>query len=66
MVMGGDSCSKGCGFKPRHRILDGDFFPLICCKICNDVCMKRAKLNDKEAGVGPFKKPKKTVHCCPE
>ena len=23
MVMGGDSCSKGCEFESRHRILDG-------------------------------------------
>ena len=26
MVMGGDSCSKGCEFEPQHRILDGHFF----------------------------------------
>ena len=25
VVMGGDSCSKGCGFESRHRILDGFF-----------------------------------------
>ena len=25
MVMGGDSCSEGCGFKSRHHILDGHF-----------------------------------------
>ena len=26
MVMGGDSCSKGCGFESRHQcILDGHF-----------------------------------------
>ena len=23
VVMGGDSCSKGCGFESWHRILDG-------------------------------------------
>ena len=31
-------------------------FILICCKNCNDVCLKRPKINKKEAGVGPFKK----------
>ena len=25
VVMGGDSCSKGCGFESQHRILDGQF-----------------------------------------
>ena len=25
MVMGGDPCSEGRGFKSRHRILDGHF-----------------------------------------
>ena len=33
MVMGGDSRSEGSGFKSKCRILDGDFFTLICCKI---------------------------------
>ena len=23
VVMGGDSCSEGCGFEPQYRILDG-------------------------------------------
>ena len=55
MVMGGDSRSKGCGFESRHRILNGHFFTYNCCKICN-VCLKRPKINEKEAGVGPFKK----------
>ena len=54
MVMGGDSCSDDRGFESWHRILDGHFFPLICCKICNDVCLIRPKINDKEAGVGPL------------
>ena len=30
------------------------FFTYICCKNCN-VCLKRPKINEKEAGVGPFK-----------
>ena len=25
VVMGADSCSKGCGFKSQHRIFDGHF-----------------------------------------
>ena len=55
MVMGGDSHSKGRGFESQRRILDGHFFTLICCKNCI-VCLKRPKMNEKEAGVGPFKK----------
>ena len=46
---------KGCGFKSQSRILDGHFFPLICSINCI-VCLKRPKINKKEAGVGPFKK----------
>ena len=53
MVMGRDSPSEGRGFKSRHCILDGHFFTYICCKNCN-VCLKRPKINEKEAGVGPF------------
>ena len=30
------------------------FFTYISCKNSNDVCLKRLKINDKEAGVGPF------------
>ena len=55
MVMGGDSCSKGRGFESRDRILDGQFFTYICCKNCID-CLKSPKINEKEAGVGPFLK----------
>ena len=60
MVMGRDSRSEGRGFESRHRILDGHFFTY--CKNCN-VCLKRPKINEKEAGVGPFKKIKITNHC---
>ena len=38
--------------------MDLTFFTFICCKNCN-VCLKRTKINKKEAGVGPFFK--KTV-----
>ena len=34
------------------------FFTLICCKNFNDVCLKSPKINEKEAGVGPFFKKK--------
>ena len=56
VVLGDDSCSKGHGFESRRCILDGHFFTLICCKNCNDVCLKRPKINEKGAGVGPFLK----------
>ena len=57
--MGGDSCSRALGFKSRGHILDGnDFFTLICCKNCI-VGLKRPKINEKEAGIGPFFKKRK-------
>ena len=58
MVMGGDSHSKGRGFESRHRILDGHFSHIFVVKICN-VCLKRPKINEKEARVGPFFKNKR-------
>ena len=33
MVMGGDSCSKGCGLESQHRILNGHFSNLFVVKI---------------------------------
>ena len=36
-------------------MLDGHFFTYICFKNCNDVYLKRLKINEKEAWVGPFK-----------
>ena len=53
VVMGGDSRSEDCEFKSQNRILDGNFFTLIWCKICN-VCLKRPKINEKEAVVVQF------------
>ena len=54
VVMGGDSHSKGCGFESRCRILDGnDVFHIDLFKNCI-VCLKRPKINEKEAWVGPF------------
>ena len=48
MVMGDDSCLKGCGLESRRLILDGDFFILVCCKNCI-FCLKSPKINEKEA-----------------
>ena len=45
MVIGGDSCSKGCGFELWHLILDGHFFALKCKKITY-VSLKRPNIND--------------------
>ena len=50
---GENSCSRGPGFESQRCILDGYFFTFICCKNCI-VCLKRPKINEKEAGVGPF------------
>ena len=33
--------------------MDLTFFTFICCKNCN-VCLKRPKINEEDAGVGPF------------
>ena len=54
MVMGDDSCSR---LWVRIPALNAGwtFFTLICCKNCI-VCLKRPKINEKEAGVGPFQK----------
>ena len=46
VVMGRDSLSKGRGFESWYHLLDGHFFTYICCKNCNDVCLKRPKINE--------------------
>ena len=62
MVMGGDSCSEGCGFESWHCIVAGHFFTNICCKNCNDVCLKRQKINYKRGqGWAIFKKKTQTT-----
>ena len=60
VVMGGDSHSKGRGFKSQHRILDGlDIFShWFVVKIVLFV-WKTPKINEKEAGDGPFFRRKK-------
>ena len=54
VLIGGDLCSKDHGFESRHLILDGHFCTLICCIICNDVCLKRPKINDKRGRGWPI------------
>ena len=46
---------KVVGLNPS-TISDGHFFKLIYCKNCIDVCLKRPKLNKKEAGDGTLKR----------
>ena len=60
VVMGVDSRSDGRGFESRH-CMDTTFFKLICCKNCI-VCLKRPKMNEKEAGDSPFFFLKKTIN----
>ena len=43
VVMGGDLCSKGCGFESQKHIQDGHFFTYNFCDNCNDVYLKRQK-----------------------
>ena len=45
VVIGGDSCSEGCGFKSHRHILDGHFSQLFVARIV----FEKTKLNEKEA-----------------
>ena len=56
VAMGDDTCSRGCGFKSQHQVLDGYFFTLICCKNCIVCLFEKTENKQKEAGYGPFKK----------
>ena len=53
VVMGGESCSEGRGFKSRYHILDGHFSHIFVVKICN-FCLKRPKINKKRPGLAHF------------
>ena len=55
VVMGGDSRTEHREFESQLRILDGNFFPLICCKFFN-VCLKKTKNKRKRGRDGLFKK----------
>ena len=54
MVMEGDSCCKSRGFESQHRILDVHFSHL--CVVNIVLFFEKMKMNEKEAGDGPFKK----------
>ena len=55
VVIGRDSCSKGRVFKSWYRILDGNFSHIFVVKVVM-FAWKGRKINEKEAGIGPFKK----------
>ena len=55
VVMRDDSFREVVGSNPVTIYLM-DIFTLICCKNCYDVCLKRPKLNEKEAGNWPIYK----------
>ena len=43
VVMGGDSCSEGCGFESQHRILNGHFPHIFVVKIL--ILFEKTKIN---------------------
>ena len=55
VLVGRDLCSKVVGSNPGTIYWMDIFSHLFVVKICN-VCLKRPKINKKEAGVGPFLK----------
>ena len=55
MVIGGDSCYKGCEYEYRHHVLDGHFFTYVFV-VKFVVCDFIDKINEKKSGVGPFLK----------
>ena len=56
VVKGGDSCSEGLGFESRRLILAGNsiFSHIVVVRIVKFA--EKTKINEKEAGHGPFKK----------
>ena len=50
VVIGGDSCPEGCGFKSQHRITGWIFYSYICCKI--KMFVGKDENKQKEAGDG--------------
>ena len=55
VVRGGDSCSRGCGFKSQHRILDRHFSHLFVIKIVF-VYFQSLKGTKKRTGVANLKR----------
>ena len=51
VVMGGDSCSKGCEFESWHCILDGHFFTYLFVVKFVACVFEKTKINEKEARV---------------
>ena len=56
VVMGDDLCLKVRGFESRRRILDGDYFTLICCKKLYRVFEKNENKRKRGRGWPIFKK----------
>ena len=52
--MEGESCSEGHGFESQQNLLDGHFSHWFVVNIVLLFVWKRPKLNEKEAGDGPF------------
>ena len=62
VVIGGDSCTKGCEFESQQCTLDGHFSHTYLLKNLQWV-FEKTKINEKEAGVGPFlKRVSSTMH----
>ena len=55
VVRGGDSCSRGCGFKSQHRILDRHFSHLFVIKIVF-VYFQSLKGTKKRTGMANLKR----------
>ena len=55
VVIGGDSCSRGCGFESQHRTLDGHFHIDLMQKIVLFVSLKRPKKQKKRPGMTHLK-----------
>ena len=60
--MGGDSCSTGCEFESRHRILDGHYFTYIFV-VKFVMCLKRRKKLKRVRGWHIFLKKSLTKQC---
>ena len=54
MLMGGDSCSKGCEFKSWHNILDGHFLHTYIFVVKFVMCVWKDENKWKRGRVSPF------------
>ena len=55
VVMRGDSCSEGREFESQHPLLDGVLHIWLVVKFVTFTYLERPKINEEEAGDGPFK-----------